>query len=125
MSVKNYFDPQAFVLKIIEDCKFDSLSAEMRNKLWEMISERLIERVTVTVVDSFGEQEFMELEKMLEANSELDEVEAIAQIAENLPGMKQKLEKAVKDLYEEMTQDAEEIGRLMSAGAQKKDHSPA
>ena len=110
---KHYFDPKAFVQKVIQDCKLTNESEVIRQKLEDRIELALSDRITATIVAKFTERELQLLDKMLEDHPELDEFDAISMIAPSIPGMQEELQKAIDDLYEELTHDAAEIDRAM------------
>lgn len=117
MSSPQYFNPQEFINRVIEACHFGQLDTPTRELIEDAISQRLIERITTTIIGSFAESELLLLEKILEDHPELDEINAIGMVAQNVPGIEKKLVKAFKDLFEEFTHDAEEIQKHMDKSA--------
>jgi len=108
-----YFDPKFFVDKVMRDCDFGKIDDKMRKELEEGIQRRLAERVVATIIDSFNEREFVLLEKVMEDHPELDDIDAIMLISTEIKNLQPRLEKAITDLYEEMTYDAAEIQKSM------------
>ena len=112
-----YFDSKVFVDKVMRDCNFGEIDDKTREALEEGIQRRLAERIVATLIDSFTEREFALLEKVIESHPELDDIDAIMLISNEIPNLQERLEKAIMDLYEEMTYDAKEIQQALDTRA--------
>lgn len=108
-----YFDPKVFVDKIMRDCDFGEIDEKTRLALEEGIERRLAERIVATIINGFNAREFSLLEMVMEDHPELDDIDCIMLISKEIPNLQERLEKAIMDLYEEMTYDAREIQRAM------------
>jgi hypothetical protein len=113
MAKAKYFNPKDFVNKVIADSHLGDVDEKTRSVLEDAVQRRLAERITATIINQFNEKEFVLLEKILDDHPELDEIDAISVISSNIPGLQDKLGKAVTDLYEEITYDAGEIQKSM------------
>ena len=110
-----YFDPRGFVQKVMQDSKFGEMSDTTRRALEEGIHRRLGERIMATIIDQFSEREFTIMEKMMEDHPEIDNLDAIILVAGEIPHLQALLEKAVMDLYEEMTYDANRLQKALES----------
>ncbi len=108
-----YFDPTVFVDKVMRDCDFGDIDDKTRSALEEGIQRRLAERIVASIIDSFNEREFTLLEKVMEDHPELDDIDCIMLISTEVPNLEQRLEKAIMDLYDELTYDARQIQQAM------------
>lgn len=108
-----YFDPKVFVDQVMKDCDFGQLDAQTDSALRSGIQRRLGERIVATVIDSFSEREFALMEKVMEDHPELDDIDALMLISTEVPNLDQQLEKAIRDLYEEMVYDTKKIQEAM------------
>ncbi len=108
-----YFNSQAFVDKVLEDCDLGNVSAQERAELEEQVERRLSERITATVINGMTDKDMQLYEKVLSDHPELDDMDALTVIASNLPDLQLKLLKSIQDLYEELTYDARQIQTAM------------
>ncbi len=113
-----YFNSQAFVDKVLEDCQLGDVSAQERSELEEQVERRLSERITATVINGMTERDMQLYEKVLADHPELDDMDALTVIASNLPDLQMKLLKSIQDLYEELTYDAQQIQMAMDRRVQ-------
>ena len=112
-----YFDYREFVNKVLEDCKLGSMPEQVKVELEDAVERRLGERITATIINTFGERELRLLEKVLVDHPELDEVDALTVVSSNIPGLQEKLGKAIQDLYDELTYEASSIQQSMDMRA--------
>jgi len=108
-----YFNSQAFVDKVLQDCELGDVSTQDRAELSEQIERRLSERITAVVINGMKDKDMDLYEKVLADHPELDDMDALTIIASGLPDLQIKLLKAIQDLYEELTYDARQIQRAM------------
>jgi hypothetical protein len=108
-----YFDPKFFVDKVMNDVDFGEIDQKTRSALEEGIQRRLAERIVAAIIDGFNEREFVLLENVIENHPELDDIDAIMLISNDIPNLKDRLEKAITDLYDEMVYDATQIQEAM------------
>lgn len=113
-----YFNSQAFVDKVLEDCQLGDVSAQERSELEEQVERRLSERITATVINGMTDRDMQLYEKVLADHPELDDMDALTVIASNLPDLQVKLLKSIQDLYEELTYDAQQIQMAMDRRVQ-------
>lgn len=104
-----YFNSQAFVDKVLEDCDLGDISAQVRAELQEQVERRLSERITATVINSMNDKDMQVYEKVLADHPELDDMDALTVVASNLPDLQLKLLKSIQDLYDELTYDARQV----------------
>lgn len=113
-----YFNSQAFVDKVLQDCDLGDVSAQERAELEEQVERRLSERITATVINSMTDRDMNLYEKVLADHPELDDMDALTVIASNLPDLQLKLLKSIQDLYDELTYDARQIQTAMDRRAE-------
>lgn len=108
-----YFDPQQFIKDVIIACKLDGASAELLEQIKDAIFLRLSNRIISTVTSWMSEEEVQKFYGIMDQNPDLDPFDVLIQVAKNIPHMDKKLEKAIADLYEELTYDADRIDDAM------------
>lgn len=108
-----YFNAKAFVEKVMEDCDLGDIAPELRSELEEEIERSLGERITATIISAFTERDMDLYDKVKAENPQFDQMEVIALVAADIPGLAEKLLKAIQDLYEELTYDAAKIQQAM------------
>lgn len=87
----------------------ENASPEVKEELSNEIAQTLSDRVTATVIASMGDKEIFLLEKTLEDHPELDEIDALSIITSYIPGLDDRIVKAVSDLYDELVENARMI----------------
>ncbi len=108
-----YFNSQAFVDKVLEDCDLGDVSAQVRAELEEQVERRLSERITATVINGMTDKDMQLYEKVLADHPELDDMDALTVVASSLPDLQIRLLKSIQDLYDELTYDARQIQTAM------------
>lgn len=109
-----YFNIDNFVDMILKEVKMDKSSPEVLDELRLEIAQTLSDRVTATLIASLGEKELFLMNKTLEDHPELDEIDCLSIITSYVPGLDQKILKAVDDLYVEMVQDVKRIDQILA-----------
>lgn len=109
-----YFNIDNFVDMILKEVKMDKASPEVLDELRLEIAQTLSDRVTATLIASLGEKELFLMNKTLEDHPELDEIDCLSIITSYVPGLDQKILKAVDDLYVEMVQDVKKIDQILA-----------
>ncbi len=115
MKTKNYFNPTEFVQKVLKDSNLGHMSQETRTGLETMVTSRLRERLIATIIRSFSEADMKTLSEVTEANPAMDEIDILTSVADKIPGLPEKLLKAVDELYEEITYESKQIDNAMKA----------
>ena len=113
-----YFNPQAFVDKVLDDCKLGDVDANVRAELAEQVERRLSERITATIINAMTDKDMRLYEKVLADHPELDDMDALTVVASSLPDVQVKMLKSIQDLYEELTYDAQQIQYSMDRRTQ-------
>ncbi len=111
-SLKN-FTPDHFVQEVLRACKFTNLPEQERLELEKGIHKRLAERIVATIMTNFGDKEAQMYNKLFEENPNIDEIEAIIRVSSDMPGVEEKVDKAISGLFEELTYDADQIEKTM------------
>ncbi len=114
MSQVRYFKYEEFVNDVLDALKVQDKTSESAEELKLGIVMRLSQRVMDTVIDSFMDKELDMFERILLDHQEIDELDAIMMIAPQIPGLKERIEREIQSLYEELIYDAQEIDRLLS-----------
>lgn len=104
-----YFNIEDFIDMILREVKMDKASPEVMAELKMEIGRTVSDRVTSTIITSLGEKELFLMNKTLEDHPELDEIDCLSIITSYVPGLDQKILKAVDDLYEEMVENVKKI----------------
>lgn len=104
-----YFNIEDFIDMILREVKMDKASPEVMAELKMEIGRTVSDRVTYTIITSLGEKELFLMNKTLEDHPELDEIDCLSIITSYVPGLDQKILKAVDDLYEEMVENVKKI----------------
>lgn len=113
-----YFNPQLFVDKVLDDCKLGDVPADVRAELAEQVERRLSERITATIINAMSDKDMRLYEKVLADHPELDDMDALTIVASSLPDVQVKMLKSIQDLYEELTYDAQQIQYSMDRRTQ-------
>lgn len=100
--MSDYFDAEQFAQKIIEDCGMGNSPHGLVEELKDAIMLRLSDRIIDTVTSSMNEQDVILMDNILKKNPDMDEFEALMIVAEQIPNLDKKMEKAILDLYEEL-----------------------
>lgn len=116
MTKIQYFNPYDFVDRVIKACNLEDTPTEQKDALGVAIERRLRERLTVTILDNFEKKDLVMLQQLLQDHPELDGVEALSLMALNMPGLQDKLQAAIEELYEELTYDAQRVHEAMAQG---------
>ena len=120
MSNIQNFDLTNYVKKVIAGCHLENEKPELLEQLEEAIGLRAMNRIIATVTSYFTNKEVAQVAEILEKDPEAEEFEAMMVVAGTVPDMEKHLEKALDDLYSELTYDANEIGKAMER-AKKED----
>jgi hypothetical protein len=104
-----YFNTNNFVEMVLKEIKMDQASPEVKEQLSLEIAQTLSDRVTSVVVASLGEKEVFLLEKTMEDHPELDEIDCLSIITSYIPGLDQKILKAVDDLFYELVDTVKQL----------------
>jgi hypothetical protein len=104
-----YFNIEDFIDMILREVKMDKASPEVMAELKMEIGRTVSDRVTSTIITSLGEKELFLMNKTMEDHPELDEIDYLSIITSYVPGLDQKILKAVDDLYEEMIENVKKI----------------
>lgn len=89
---------------ILKEVKMDQASPEIKEELSLEIAQTLSDRVTAVVVSSLGPKELFLLQKTLEDHPELDEIDCLSIITSYIPGLDDRILKAVNDLFDEIVE---------------------
>lgn len=108
-----YFNPTEFGDRVIQDMNLGEVSPETLAGLHEQIETMLTERILDTVIAAFTKRDLELFEKMLEDHPELDEVDALMVLGTSIDGLKEKLERAIQSLYQELVGEAAMVERAM------------
>ena len=100
--------------QVIEDSQLGEMSGEERDKLERSIARRMEERVTSTIINQFGDEEFDIFNQILDAHPELDEIDAISLVAAKIPGLQERLNEAMETLYNELMDGAERVKTFLA-----------
>jgi hypothetical protein len=108
-----YFSPTEFGDRVIKDMNLGEVSPETLEGLHEQIEAMLSERILDTVIGAFTKRDLELFEKMLEDHPELDEVDALMVLGTSIDGLKEKLERAIQSLYQELVSEATMVERAL------------
>ena len=109
-----YFNAENFVQMFLQATGMDKAAPEVIEELSFQIAQILSDRVTATVVSSLGDREMELLERILIDHDELDKIDALSIITPSVPGLEQRILKAVSDLYEEMVDNVNLIDKSLA-----------
>ncbi len=113
MSKITNFDLVQYVKKVIAGCKLTDATPEILDELTEAIAVRTTNRIIATVTSYFSDKEVAEVADLLQKNPKMEDFEALMTVAAGVPQMEEHLEKALDDLYQELTYDSTEIAKAM------------
>jgi len=99
-----YFNSDNFVEMVLKEVKMDKASPQVKEELSGEIAQTLSDRVTSVVVASLGEKELFLLQKTMEDHPELDEIDCLSIISSYIPGLDDRILKAVSDLFDEIVE---------------------
>lgn len=119
MAKTQYFNPTDFVDRVLTTFGFHDLPADQKAPLAAAIERQLRDRLTVTILDSFDEKDLEMVQKLLQDHPELDHVEAVSLMALNMPGLHEKMQTAIEELYEELIYDAQRVDEAVKMREQK------
>ncbi len=103
------FDPQLFIQDVMERCGFNDASPDFKKELEQAILLRLSRRIIDTVTNCMEEKDFEKYEKLMANNENMDPFDALIQVAQGIPGVDEKLDKALLDLFEELVYDSDRL----------------
>ncbi len=115
MTKIQFTTPEVFIKKVIEDSQLGEMPGEERAKLERSIARRMEERVTTTIIDSFGEEEFGVFNEILDDHPELDEIDALSLVAAKIPGLQERLNEAMQKLYDELLEGADQVKSFLAS----------
>jgi hypothetical protein len=97
-----YFNTENFVEMILKEVKMDNAVPKVKDELSREIAQTLSDRVTAVVVASLSEKDVFLLQKTIEDHPELDEIDCLSIITSYVPGLDDRILKAVNDLFYEI-----------------------
>lgn len=97
-----YFNVDGFVNMVLTSTGLDKSDQKTLEQLHVEISQTLSDRITATVIVSLGDKEMDLLERILQDHTELDKIDALSIITPSIPGLNERILKAVNDLFEEL-----------------------
>lgn len=106
-----YFSTEKFIEALLKDVKMDKADPEIKQELANEISQTLSERVTAVVVASLQEKDLFLLEKTMEDHPELDTIDCLSIITSYIPGLDDRIVKAVEDLYDEIVENVQTMDK--------------
>ena len=115
MQKGKYFDSEKFINATLEAMKLGETNAVVLLALREEIETLLVDRIIGTVIGSMDKKAMQTYNNILEAHPELDEMDALMMLLPSIEGLKEKLERALNSLYNELIYDAEKIGKVPAA----------
>ena len=101
-------------------CKFANLSNKERLALEEAIERMLTERIIATIISSFGDKDVEMYEKLFLENSNIDQLEAILSVAAEIPGIREKVDKATQNLAGELTYNVGGVEKVIKTNQKAK-----
>lgn len=110
-----YFNLQNFIDEVIQEMNFGEMTAPVMLELRNAIEKRLSDRIIITVINSFGDREMKLYERLLVDHEELDDLDVMMMIAPEIPGIREKLERAINSLYHELTYDVDQTRKAMNS----------
>lgn len=108
------FDHRRYIEDVIKAMKLDSAPPEVKEQLQIEIGKRIELRIIDTLIIGLGREEVEKFKKEMTENKNQDEMELLLSLAEKMPGMQELMIKRLNDLFEELTQDAEEIDKRIA-----------
>lgn len=109
-----YFDLDLYLDRLLKDCEMSNAKEDVKAELKEEITKTLYERINAVVVSSMGEKELFLLQKSMEDHPELDEIDILSIITSYIPGLEEKIVKAVDELYSEIVANVKQIDQNIS-----------
>jgi|WetSurMetagenome_2_1015567.scaffolds.fasta_scaffold171623_2 hypothetical protein len=115
MQKGKYFDSEKFVNDALGAMKLGETNAVTLLALREEMENLLSDRIVGTVIGSMDKNALQTYNNILEDHPELDEMDALMMLLPSIDGLKDKLERAINSLYNELVYDAERIGKELAA----------
>ena len=115
MQKVKYFDSEKFVNDALAAMKLGETNAVTLLALREEIENLLSDRIIGTVIGSMDKKAMQTYNNILEDHPELDEMDALMMLLPSIEGLKEKLERAINSLYNELIYDASRIGKSLAA----------
>lgn len=115
MQKDKYFDSEKFVNDVLQAMKLGETNAVVLIALREEITNLLSERIIGTVIGTMDKKAMQTYNNILEDHPELDEMDALMMLLPAIEGLKEKLERAINSLYEELIYDATRITKTLAA----------
>lgn len=107
------FNKDKFISSVIADMEVKSPDdPRVVDLRWE-IEGMLAERILSTVIDFMKPEDVKKYEHLLKEDSERTDYEAVMEVAEEMEGIEPALEKAVTELYDELTYGFRKIKEKM------------
>ncbi len=103
------FDRKEFIKTAIESFKLKDANLEKIARLEAAIDQRLSERIVATFVRFMTQKDVEKLERLTQENPKADTFDLLKEIAKDIPGIDEKLEKGINDLLYELTYDVNQI----------------
>ncbi len=114
------FNLKSFIQEVLMACKFANLSNKERLALEEAIERMLTERIIATIISSFGDKDVEMYEKLFLENSNIDQLEAILSVAAEIPGIREKVDKATQNLAGELTYNVGGVEKVIKTNQKAK-----
>ena len=102
-----------FVDQLLHDLRLDQLPEPQRTTLLNKITELAERRVLQTIVANLTEGQLTEFEQKLQSGMSADE--AATFMIERIPGLAAKVEGVLRELYEELLSDINQIDQTLAA----------
>ncbi len=114
MQKGTYFDSERFVSEAIGAMKLGETNAVTLQALRDEIENLLADRIIGTVIGSMDRKAMQTYKNILEDHPELDEMDALMMLLPAIDGLRDKLERAINSLYNELIYDATLIGNTLA-----------
>lgn len=108
------FDHKSYLDAVMKAMKLDKASKDVADQIRVEISKRIELRIINALIAGLRKEDMEAFKKQVEENPDQDEVELFISLAEKVPGMADIVKKQLEDLFEELTQDSDEIDRIIA-----------
>jgi hypothetical protein len=115
MQKGKYFDSEKFIDDVVAGMQLGKTDAVTLLALREEIENLLSDRIIGTVIGSMDKKALQMYNNILQDHPELDEMDGLMMLLPTIDGLREKLEKAINSLYNELVYDASQIGKRLAA----------
>lgn len=116
-----YLNIIPYIEEIITSLKVENATQEERDRLHDVIFDRLTIRVMETLFEQLGPREFKLIEKLTQDHPEIDKFDAVMIVAREIKGLDKKLAETIETTTLEMVAEAQAVDEFMKKQEAKKE----